>query len=214
MGRPPLSEEENRNNKIKLINAAKEIMIDDGISAVSVRSISKLSGINGAIVYRYFQDADELILYASLDLLNDYNLKLYDIKGGDPKESYLKDWTLFCESAFPHAEYIYNLYFGKYSYSISKVLANYFDLFPQSEVSEEGSFSELMYMDSIWERNLKVLMPVLQADHDFAAINIVNNLTVSYFRNLLQEKISRPETDVKELTDQMLSACELLLTVK
>lgn len=71
MPRPPLTIEEKHSIATSLIHAAQQIIFTEGLANVTLRKVSKLANVNTAILYRHFSDLDELLLFASIDLLKE-----------------------------------------------------------------------------------------------------------------------------------------------
>ena len=55
-----------RQTKIGFIEAATELIDEYGIENVTIRMISQKFGLHNSTIYRYFRDADQLLLLASL----------------------------------------------------------------------------------------------------------------------------------------------------
>ena len=119
MGRPSMSAETIRNNKISLINAAMEMIRETGIQSVSARSLGSRVGMNSALIYRYFRDIDELVLFACVHVLQGYTTEMVESSTGlDPDSDdsydadiYMLSWKLFCKHAFNNPEEFNILFF-------------------------------------------------------------------------------------------------------
>jgi AcrR family transcriptional regulator len=53
------------------IDAAKEIIKEEGIKAVTARKVGERAGYSYATIYNYFKDLNELLAYCSFDFLED-----------------------------------------------------------------------------------------------------------------------------------------------
>ena len=51
------------------ITSAKELIDEYGLDNITIRKIADVSGYNSATMYNYFQNLDELLIYASIDYL-------------------------------------------------------------------------------------------------------------------------------------------------
>lgn len=54
-----------------LIDAAKSIIRDEGVEAVTVRKVADLAGYSYATLYNYFSDVNELLWYVAADYLDE-----------------------------------------------------------------------------------------------------------------------------------------------
>ncbi|MBQ6623297.1 MAG: helix-turn-helix transcriptional regulator, partial [Mogibacterium sp.] len=64
MARPAMPQEIVNANRVSIINAAMDMIRKTGISSVSARTLAQSIDINSALIYRYFSDIDEVILFA------------------------------------------------------------------------------------------------------------------------------------------------------
>jgi AcrR family transcriptional regulator len=80
--------------KSKFIDAAKSIIMKDGVLGVTVRKIAELTGYSYATAYHYFSDLKELLLETKLSMIRDMVLLSGQStdKSGDPLQR-MKDNT-------------------------------------------------------------------------------------------------------------------------
>lgn len=57
--------------KSKFIEAAKTIIVTDGVLAVTVRRIGEMTGYSYATIYHYFKDLNELLIETKLSMIRD-----------------------------------------------------------------------------------------------------------------------------------------------
>lgn len=221
MGRPSLSAEAIANNKIRLINTAMEIIRKHGISSVSVRSLGDLVGMNSALIYRYFKDIDEVILFACVHVLQEYTRemaiarKVYEETVDEISDEYiyLLSWELFSKHAFRNPEEYKTLFFSRHSDNLNAIINEYYQLFPHDRDDEDDIILEAMYRTSdIRNRNLMLLIPVLEEKMSENEIFIINDMTIAFFYGLLNQLISHTANVTAEAqTARMLEACRLTL---
>ena len=231
MGRPPLTQEEKRDKTLLLMRATQAVMLRDGVGAVTLRQVTRDAGMSSAILYRYFRDLDELILFACVDLLKTYSYDLAKsektLKAASPEKIYLMSWELFCAYAFRYPECLWHLFFGKHSDRLIPVIRAYYELYPElrTEMSDYDLFPGLRaeMPDSLQammrgsrqqQRNLEILRPLLQGRVSEERLLMINDLTVAYFQMLLTEKINGGErVDSRRQTERMLAVCRFLIDV-
>ena len=80
MGRPAMSAEAIKNNKISIISAAMDMIRESGIQSVSARSLGARIGMNSALIYRYFKDIDEVVLFACVHVLQEYTREMTEAR--------------------------------------------------------------------------------------------------------------------------------------
>ncbi|HCX04490.1 MAG: TetR/AcrR family transcriptional regulator [Tissierellales bacterium] len=67
------------------IDAAKEIIEEDGVQGVTARKVGKLAGYSYATIYNYFSDIKELLAYCAVDYLKMVldKIEALDVEGLD-----------------------------------------------------------------------------------------------------------------------------------
>ena len=217
MGRPSMSAETIRNNKISLINAAMEMIHESGIQSVSARSLGAMVGMNSALIYRYFRDIDELVLFACVHALQEYtNDMVVSSSGLDPDndesydaEIYMRSWKLFCKHAFSKPEEYNALFFSRHSADLPSVIKEYLELFPPEREDSGDLMLEAMFRtSSLQSRNLILLVPLLETKASEKDIILANDMTISYFYALLTQLLGNDRGVTPESqTERMLYAC-------
>ncbi len=222
MGRPSMSEDAVKANKISIISAAMEMIREDGLNSVAARPLGTKVGMNSALIYRYFKDIDEVILFACVHVLQEYSEEM--LRANDTLESgagkgdindekiYLMSWELFCKHAFNNPEEYNRLFFSRHSSELESVIKEYYGLFPPEHNDDRDIILDAMFHSSnLKSRNLMLLIPILEGMLTQNEIILINDLTVSYFYSLLLQLVDHeygatPETQTK----RMMEACRYL----
>ena len=102
-----------RENTIRFIEAAEELIDEHGIDNVSVRKIAEKAGFHNSTIYLYFKDVNELILLASMKHFNEYSKALARLssKNWDSTENFYFVWRFFVESMLKNPKIYYNFLF-------------------------------------------------------------------------------------------------------
>ena len=220
MGRPSLPPEKIRENRISIIRGAMEMIRESGITSVSARALGSRIGMNSAMIYRFFRDIDEVVLYACVHDLQDYSAEMdaafrdLDRSDGEVTDSdlYIISWQLFCRHAFSSPDEYTRLFFSRHSTDLSDIIKEYYDLFPpEAGDLDDDYILRAMYMTSdLRKRNLLLLIPVLESRKTEQEIIMINDMTISYFYSLLLQ-LSEAEAGhgiTPEIqTERMLMAC-------
>lgn len=217
MGRPSMSAETIRNNKISLIRSAMEMIQETGIQSVSARSLGSRVGMNSALIYRYFRDIDELVLFACVHVLQGYTTEMVESSAGlDPDSDdsydvdiYMLSWKLFCKHAFNNPEEFNILFFSRHSANLPNVIREYLELFPPEREQSADVFLEAMFRTtSLQDRNLLLLLPLLEGRRPEDDIILVNDMTIAFFYALLTQLLGNDRGVTPESqTRRMLDAC-------
>jgi AcrR family transcriptional regulator len=170
------------------IDAAKQIINNNGIEALSARDVADIAGYNSATLYNYFDDLDHLLFYASLSYLKDYadDLRNYVNNIKNPVERYLKIWECYCTHAFNRPK-IYNaIFFEKYSTSLNHDIKEYYSIFPEEVGDQEDDLRLMLFGQNIYERNLAVLEPCIKKGIiKEADVNNIIEMIILVFQGLL-----------------------------
>lgn len=220
MPRPSMSAKTIANNKIRIIDAAIEMIRENGIQSVTARSLGSRINMNSALLYRYFKDIDEVILFACVHVLQEYTREMTDAhrayEESDDEISneyiYMLSWELFCKHAFSNPEEFNTLFFSKHSEELGKTISEYYDLFPPDRNAEDDIVLEVMYRTAdLSNRNLMVLTPVLKGRKTEKEIKIINEMTISYFYTLLiQMTADHQDVTAETQASRMLDACRYI----
>ena len=217
MGRPSMSEETIRSNKISLIQCAMEMIHESGIQSVSARSLGTRVGMNSALIYRYFRDIDEVVLFACVHALHEYTVDMVNASRGlDPdtdekydEKIYMLSWEYFCKHAFSNPEEFNVLFFSRHSADLPDVLKEYIELFPPERDTSSDIFLEAMFRTtSLQDRNFLLLLPLLEGRWPENDIILVNDMTIAFFYALLTQLRGNDRGVTPESqTARMLDAC-------
>jgi len=95
-----------RKQKVRdsFIAAAGEILEHEGVEGLTIRKVADIAQYNSATIYNYFEDVNELIWHAVIQLMNKYSsnyLNKFE-EEKDPLEGYLKVWETFCIFCIDH----------------------------------------------------------------------------------------------------------------
>ncbi len=204
---------------IYFIEAAQEIMNEEGISNITIRKVAKRAGYNSATIYNYFDDLDHLILYASLKYLHLYNSDL-TVKlplCHNERERFLQMWRSFCQVSFLHPEPFERIFFCKYSTQLESIYKKYYLLFPEELRAPSIDLDPIFLSVSLSNRN-KMALELLFREEKLPELNlsVINDLMLSSYHELLHEcALSHPPDDstVQLYTDKMFTYIDYLLYI-
>lgn len=223
MGRPAMSAEEIRNNRISIIRAAMEMIRESGTASVTARSLGSRIGMNSALIYRYFKDIDEVVLFACIHVLQEYTEEMstarrdYEASCKEISDEYiyLLSWELFSKHAFSNPEEYNTLFFSKHSSHLKDAIREYYLLFPHDRTDKDDIILEGMFRTSnVRDRNLILLIPVLEGRKTDREIIMINDMTVSYFFALLVQLIGHDQDVTPEYqTERIMNAVRFTLSL-
>jgi len=197
------------------IDAAAQIMDEEGIEFVTIRKVADMAGYNSATLYNYFKNLDELILYASIRHLKEYTLNLakYIESTKNSIEKYYKIWECFCRYSFSKPLVYNNIFFGKHSNSIPQIVEEYYSIFPE-ELGEQSEELLPMFLGSnIYIRNL-VPLSKIQYDGYMKKEDLkdANEMCILLYHGMLTRILnSEMEINVEELTEKTMKYIKQIL---
>jgi AcrR family transcriptional regulator len=178
--------------------------------------------MNSALIYRYFKDIDEVILFACVHVLQEYTREMADASRANEEPDDISDlqiyylsWELFCKHAFKYPEEYNTLFFSRHSGNLSDAITEYYRLFPHDRGAEDDMVLEGMYRSSnLKSRNLMLLIPVLEGKRSEREIILINDMTVSFFYALLKQLIVHEKgVTAESQTVRMLESIRFITTI-
>lgn len=204
-----------RENLIHFIKVTQKLIEEEGLQSVSIRRIGTLSGFHSSTIYLYFKDLNELIMLASIKSFQKYSAELEKASNStDPYENFYAVWECFTESALQYSCVFHNFFFGKYGNDLLTYLNTYYDLFPE-EVNKYNMNIESMYFGNNYaERCRTILLPLINDARTRVTesnIEIVNDITVSLTKVMLEKKCHFPELDSQELYQKIFDMLHFII---
>lgn len=201
------------------IEAAQLIIQKEGMDAVTIRKVADIAGYNSATLYNYFQDLDQLLVYASLNRLTSYNQKIAEKTraGKDWSEVLLLSWEEFADISFTYPDEFSQIFFNKHSDSLPAICRSYYELFSEEEVDNESEWHSILTDFNLSNRN-KVILNKIYPNETISAedLEITNELMISAYHLLLECRVSNKEEYSHEFCRQkmMRYVTYLLSTLK
>ncbi len=147
---------------IYFITATKELIERDGLENLTVRKVAEAAGYNSATLYNYFEDMEELVVFASIGHLSRYITRLEEELKPEMNAlmRYRKIYEVFSCHCMERPELFYSLFYGKYKRKLEHVISIYYDLFPDELGHHDGEILNMLTRGEITERD-KAIMPSL-----------------------------------------------------
>ena len=113
------------------VNAAAQIIDENGIEAVTIRKVAKIAGYNSATIYNYFDNRNQLIFFAAIKFISDYVQALPDYvdQSDDTLERFLLNWECFCKYSFRKPQIYYSIFTADIGERPEDLMKVYFSLF-------------------------------------------------------------------------------------
>lgn len=199
------------------IEAATQIIDEEGIDAVTIRKVADIAGYNSATLYNYFDNLDHLIFFALLKHFKIYVIHLSDyIKdASNALEKYFLIWEFFCYHSFQDPRVYHTLFFKQFNQPLRDMMQEYYSLFPEEleDLSEE--LEPMLLNQDLKLRNLALLHNCVKEgflrEDDLEELN---EMTLLIYESMLQHILTeRVEYTPKEATRRTLKYLRMAMKV-
>lgn len=183
------------------IEAAQEIMINEGIENVTLRKVADMAGYNGATLYNYFKDFDQLILFASLKYLKIYNIEVSKQvkKCKNEREKFFAMWKVFCDVSFKYPQPFNQIFFNKHSDSLDVISKQYYELFPEDLGTKDKHLKEILLGTRLGIRNKISLKCFADEENlNWKNIDLMNEMIIGLYHDLLLRCINDNGEETKD----------------
>lgn len=201
----------NRNKSISkenYITCAHDIIASEGVSAITIRRLAGELNCNSANLYRYFEDTDELVLYASVRVFRDYLHEVSELVGTIPDvlEQHLKVWECFARHTFANPIAFNNMLWGKHSDKLEYILRDYYHLFDDELEGFDQDMQDVFLSGNFDYRDYLMLSRCVRAGliNDTQA-RFLNTLSMHLYKGFLKELLDNPANNPEECKTAFIS---------
>lgn len=188
------------------LKTARNIIDNEDIEAITIRKVADLAGYNSATLYLYFADLDELVTLSLVGYLEDYSSMI--VSSVDQMQtaltSYLYSWKVFCRFATIRPHMFWRLFFMPHNKPLAEIVERYYEIYPRRQERLTESVCAMLVQGDLLQRNMAVLRPLVpEGLVEERNLELINVLTVNYFRSLLSDFIKH--LDEISLSDDSLA---------
>lgn len=146
------------------IDAAVDIIEQDGLEAVTIRRVADLAGYTSSTAYNYFDDLSHVKFFASLKFTKVY---IDDIPNYiNPKEPTIKQWLAlwrcFLKHSF-HSPYIFHMVFvDDLGHTAENMFNKYYAMYPEELIAVPEELQGLLKEHSFSKRSATFLASAVQ----------------------------------------------------
>ncbi|MEG0771733.1 hypothetical protein [Clostridium sp.] len=192
---------EKKEMMISFVNSAKKLIDEEGIDNVTARGIAGLTGYNVATAYKYFNNLNHILFFASMKYYNQYihDLPNYVNENYSSLKNYLGIWHCFCIHAFNNPKIFKSLFLDSKPHNIYDTMKQYYDLFPDDLEDLPEILFPMLSKDYIIDRDIAILK--LCADDGYIKKEDLEELSgniLIFFEGLLMKVTNSPEIYTKE----------------
>jgi AcrR family transcriptional regulator len=209
----------NKSTKKKYIEAAHQLMLEDGVGTVSARKVANRLGCAQSSIYKHFQGLDELFLYASIRYLKEYYINVNRIASQslNALDMYRKTERCFAEFSFKYPVVFNNNLFGIYSDRAEHVMRDFFDMYQDEIPSIDVYTSSILTQGPFSDCNKKLLLGCIEEGSlniPKDSLDIVNDTLVNLYKGFLKEMLDGTNAvDSAQQTERYLLCFENILQI-
>jgi len=200
--------------KILYIESAERIIRSDGITGLTIRRLAEETGYNSATMYSYFEDLDELIMYATFKFRKEYLFRLSTeiMVEMSARAQYLKMYEIYCDLAFSDPEIFYNMYYGKYRYRLRTAYSEYYRLFPEEYVPQVPLIRDMFNAGDVYQSELAMLRHLVRSGElKEENLEIVANMIGRISSSYMEEIYRKHQADVEVFRQELMGILNHLL---
>ena len=188
------------------IEAADEIIKQEGIDAVTIRRVSDKAGYTSATLYNYFDNLNHLVFLASMSHILEYNNEIERRVANceNSVEIYLTISECFCEYSFNEPE-IYNLlFYGNLDDKREDYTRQFYELFEDKNKNWPPTLSKIININNLFRRS-HIMVTDCVDDGYFSPENgeDFNEVAMMVYRSILKDvregKLNAKEAAAKNM---------------
>lgn len=197
-------------SKTNYILTAYDIINTHGVGALTIRRLADELECNSANLYRYFDGLEELMMYASLKYLEAYlsEVRVILMQPSGSLEVHFRVWECFARHTFSAPEVFNNLFWGKYSHQLDRIIQEYYSLFPEEIAGVDDYMRELFLSGDFDYRDYLMLMRCVEdgliSEQQAAFLNTV---TMHLYKGFFKELLDNPANRDTEKTNAIFLDC-------
>lgn len=181
---------EKKEMMISFVNATKKLIEEEGIENVTARRVAQLTGYNVATAYKYFNNLNHIIFFASMKYYNDYihNLPIYIKETNSSLVNYLEIWRCFSIHAFNNPKIFKSLFLDQNPHSVQDTMKQYYELYPDEFRELPQVLLPMLSKDCIVDRDIAILKVCVDDGYILKEdLEMLSRSIVIFFEGLLMK---------------------------
>lgn len=173
----------------QFIDVTDELINDIGISNVTMRKIAEKAGYNSATIYKYFENLDHLIFFASIRNTKDYsnNLGAYLRGSRNAMDTFLLVWECFCDHAYMKPDIYKAIFLVDLDKDSEHYISDYYTLFPEEAGDYDDTISNMLWTGNLMKRGMQTIKDCVEEGYILSKDSEkLNDITMYIFEGILQ----------------------------
>jgi AcrR family transcriptional regulator len=183
------------------IEAADEIIRQEGIEAVTIRKAADKAGYTSATLYNYFENLTHLVFLAALNHLEEYYAALPKYLAGSTNsvERYLAIAQCFTEFSLAKPDIYELLFFTQADEKLEEYMQQYYELFPEKMIKNSPiPLPKIFHVNNMTMRNALQLEDIVEEGYftkedagDFNEVSLM--ISKCILQDVQNGRVSRQE---------------------
>lgn len=197
------------------IDAAEEIIENEGIDKITIRKVADVAGYNSATLYNYFESLDHLLFYTYMRYLKDYAYRLQtDLKQDENAvDQFLSIWRLFASESMKHPSIFYTLFFTEFSNDFNHAVKEYYSIYPENLGTPPEEVMPMLMERNIYERDYRALeLCAKKGFLRYEDLREINEIIMLMYQGILVRlKDQKDYFDPDEATEKLIKYINVVL---
>ncbi len=200
---------------IYFIEATQDIIHEEGPDGLTIRKVAARAGYNSATLYHYFENLNQLKMYASLRYVSRYNKEFFQSAKSlkTAREKFTLMWDIFIRYSAENPDAFASVFMSRaHDDTLSKIFSQYNELFPEDSVSPVGTVYTFEQYSSLSDRNLCAILEILKEESSGNSnYKTINDLMIYTYLGILQEMLTTDDAGRKSLEQKLQSGIDYLI---
>lgn len=175
------------------IDAATEVIEEDGIDHVTVRKIADKAGFTSSTLYNYFKDLSHLKFFTSMRYTANYleELPSYLEKGDNTVESWLYVWECFCKHSFENPKIYSVLFMDNLGGIPEDMLERYYRIYKNDLMGIPDEIKDIIVEQSFSKRSaLYIQSAVDEGFIEQKDVDYISDVTLLIWKGMMSSVIN------------------------
>ena len=177
------------------IEAASDILNNEGIDSLTTRNVAAKAGYNSATIYNYFGNFERLIAFAAIKGLKEYAFDLNKQINDEmsPVEKFLKTWACYFKHSLK-SPVIFSILFQQYGNNPLVFLREYYSIFPEELQNLPKDIHDTFFESDFDVRNRLLLNKCVEQGMFLKDdVDSIVDMSQFIFEGVLSEAKKQPE---------------------
>lgn len=191
------------------INAAFQIIEEEGIGGVTIRKVGQIAGYNSATIYNYFKNRQQLISFAAVKYISDYvqAVSAYMDQSTNTLERFFLMWECFCLYSFKNPQIYYAIFTEDIGEKPGNLFKVYYTIFSEELGEPSEELKSILLETDLAKRANRAIQPCVEEGYfTVEEAEEINQMIMLMYHGMLSLIINnRIDSSVEESVQKIMS---------